>query len=85
MHILDGKVAAPHAGLVRDNKEFEPGILQTLQRGANAGIDDDLLGTMEIITVLDERAVSIQKHRAIHGGGASGKPAAAQRGNGASS
>jgi hypothetical protein len=36
---------------------------------------------MEIFFLLDKGAISIQKYRAVHGGGASRKDAKAQRGN----
>ena len=78
MHILEGKLAASDTGLVGDHAEFEPGILQCLQGGTDTGINDNLLGTMQIILVLDERAIPIQKHRAIHGDEASVKAAGTQ-------
>jgi hypothetical protein len=79
MHVLDGKVTTPDSRLIRDDEQFETRILQTLECCGDTGINDNLFRTMEVILFLDERAVPIQKHRAIHGGGASGKQMIRQR------
>ena len=73
MHPLDvghREIAAPHAGLVRDHEELEPGILQPPQRRTGARNEGHVLHPVEVGPLLDEGSVTVQKHGAAHACGA---------------
>jgi hypothetical protein len=60
------EVAAPDAGLVGDDEEFEAGVRQPFQRRARAGENLHVFRPVQIIFFHDQRAVAVEKNGSVH-------------------
>jgi hypothetical protein len=60
-HLLHGKEASPDARLIGHDEQFEPNPLQRQQRLRRARKKRDLLRVREILLLLDQRPVPVQK------------------------
>jgi hypothetical protein len=64
-----GEISAGDAGLVRDDDHAKAGVIERTDRIDRPGIERHLVEASQVADVLDERAVSIEKHRTSAGRG----------------
>ena len=59
LNIGDREVTAPHAGLIGNDEQQKPRILQSFKRRPGSGKNGHCLGTMKILFFFDQRPVAI--------------------------
>ena len=62
LRVRKREVAAPDAGLVGDDEQFESGVRETLQRRRRAGEEVHVLDAVQIILFRNQRPVAVEKN-----------------------
>ena len=66
LHVRKCEVAAPDAGLVGDDEQFEPGVREPLQRRRPPGEEGHVLDAVQIISFLNQHPVAVEKNSPVH-------------------
>ena len=65
-HVLKREVAPPNPGLIRDDKQQKTALLQPPQGCSGAGNNDNVFKAVQVISLLDDHAIAVEKHGALH-------------------